>query len=258
MPSVPLVPLMSRPVQIIAHRGASHDYPENTLGAVQLAFDQEADACEIDVQFTRDRRLAVMHDDDTCRTAGVRKHIAASDWKDLSDLEVAQWGKWRQRGFSQRIPLLEDVIAMLPKGKQLFIEIKAGAQMLIELKRVLIEADRHGTFHLISFDLETMRLAKRSMPDIFAHWIVSPRWARKRSPSVNEMIRSALEAGLDGLDLRSTFPINAEFVHAIHSAGLKICTWTVDDPTVARAEIDAGVDGITTNRPMWLRKQLGL
>jgi len=42
----------------------------------------------------------------------------------------------------------------------------------------------------------------------------------------------------------------------IHGAGLKLYTCTVDDPVVARAEAEAGVDGITTNRPGWLREQL--
>ena len=41
-----------------------------------------------------------------------------------------------------------------------------------------------------------------------------------------------------------------------HDAGLKLYTWTVDDPAVARKQAAAGVDGLTTNRPGWLRKQL--
>jgi glycerophosphoryl diester phosphodiesterase len=72
------------------------------------------------------------------------------------------------------------------------------------------------------------------------------------------LIKKTKAAHLDGLDLNSNFPIDKEFVKKVHDAGLKLYTWTVDDPAVAKAEMDAGVDGITTNRAGWLREQLGL
>ena len=62
---------------IIAHRGASHDAPENTMAAIQLGWRQQADAVEIDVQFSKDGQVVVIHDDNTGRTTGVRRKIAA-------------------------------------------------------------------------------------------------------------------------------------------------------------------------------------
>ena len=47
-----------------------------------------------------------------------------------------------------------------------------------------------------------------------------------------------------------------DFTTACHGAGVLVGTWTVDDPVVARRLAEAGVDGITTNRPKWLREQL--
>jgi glycerophosphoryl diester phosphodiesterase len=73
---------------------------------------------------------------------------------------------------------------------------------------------------------------------------------------VEEMIQKAKAAKLDGLDLNSNFPIDKDFVDKVHKAGLKLYTWTVDDVAVAKAEAEAGVDGITTNRAGWLREQL--
>ena len=57
--------LNSMEMEIIAHRGASADAPENTLAAVRLGWEQGADAVEIDVQFSRDGHLIVIHDDNT-------------------------------------------------------------------------------------------------------------------------------------------------------------------------------------------------
>jgi glycerophosphoryl diester phosphodiesterase len=42
----------------------------------------------------------------------------------------------------------------------------------------------------------------------------------------------------------------------VKGAGLKMYVWTVNDAEVARGLVDAGVDGITTDKPQWLREQL--
>src|SRR3972149_12270636 len=57
-------------VEIVAHRGASHTAPENTLASVTLAWQRDADAAEIDVRLTRDGRIVALHDETTERTAG--------------------------------------------------------------------------------------------------------------------------------------------------------------------------------------------
>src|SRR5437867_1076887 len=51
-----------QPMDIIAHRGASHDAPENTLASARLAWEQGADGLECDVHLTRDGQLVVIHD----------------------------------------------------------------------------------------------------------------------------------------------------------------------------------------------------
>jgi glycerophosphoryl diester phosphodiesterase len=73
---------------------------------------------------------------------------------------------------------------------------------------------------------------------------------------VEELIAKAKAGNLDGLDLNYGFPIDKAFVKKVHAAGLKLYTWTVDDPAIAKKEIEAGVDGITTNRPEWMRQQV--
>src|SRR3954466_7120047 len=118
-------------MQIIAHRGASHDAPENTLAAARLAWAQHADALEVDVHLTRDGRLAVIHDPDTRRTADVARAVAESTLAELPQLDV---GTWKDRRFAaERIPALEDVFAVVPDGKRVFVEIKGGPEVVREL-----------------------------------------------------------------------------------------------------------------------------
>jgi len=58
------------------------------------------------------------------------------------------------------------------------------------------------------------------------------------------------------LDLAFQGPIDTASVKQVHDAGLEMHVWTVDDPAVARRMVEAGVDGITTNRAEWMREQL--
>jgi len=101
-----------------------------------------------------------------------------------------------------------------------------------------------------------MKAAKEKFPALEVNWIVTSDDKTHKFPSIEELIEKAKSAKLDGLDLNARFPIDREFVAKVHQAGLKLYTWTVDDPKLARREAEAGVDGITTNRPGWLRAQL--
>lgn len=244
-------------IEIVAHRGASHDAPENTLASFKLGFQQKADADECDIYLTKDGRIVVIHDKDTGRTSGVTNKIASSTFEDLRRLDIGKWGQWKDKGFSERIPTLEEVLALIPDGKRLFVEIKCGPEILPELEKTLRKSGKKANqIVIIGFGYETVRQAKEKLPDLQALFLAAADQKTKEFPPVEDLIRAAKAAKLDGLDLHSGFPIDAEFVGKVHQAGLKLYTWTVDDPELARQEAAAGVDGITTNRPEWLRAQL--
>ncbi|MEN6574776.1 MAG: glycerophosphodiester phosphodiesterase family protein, partial [Phycisphaerales bacterium] len=69
------------------------------------------------------------------------------------------------------------------------------------------------------------------------------------------LAQTAKDHGLDGLDVHYA-GVTEEFVRAVRAAGLGLYVWTVDDPDEAARLVALGVDGITTNRPQWLREQL--
>jgi glycerophosphoryl diester phosphodiesterase len=244
-------------VQIIGHRGASYDAPENTLSSFKLGYAQKADACELDIYLTKDDNIAVIHDDTTKRTGGVAKKVAEQTLDELRQQDVGKFGKWKDKGFSEKIPRLDEVLPLIPDDRRLFIEIKCGPEVLPELANNI---ERMGTTTnqtvIIGFSYETMKAAKDKFPNLEVNWLVSSDNKTKKFPPVEELIKKAKDAKLDGLDLNSGFPIDKAFVDKVHHAGLKLYTWTVDDPEVARREAEAGVDGITTNRPGWMREQL--
>src|ERR1041385_7430828 len=82
-------------MQIIAHRGASHEAPENTLSAIRLAWQQKADAAEVDVQLSGDGRLVVIHDASTRRTGGRARRVGEQTLAQLRGLDVGRWKNQR-------------------------------------------------------------------------------------------------------------------------------------------------------------------
>lgn len=250
-----LLLLMVQPlfaVEIVAHRGSSHDYPENTIVAATRAWQEKADAVECDVRLSRDGRIVVIHDADTKRTTGTRGLIADLDLAALRDLDAGLWKGAPFRG--TRIPTLDELLAIGPADRRYFVELKSGPAILPELRATL---GRSGLppaqVTLISFDLDVITAAKHHLPGHPCLWILSHT---RKSPSLDSAVAQAKQAGLDGLDLSWKWPIDRAFVKKVRDAGLQLHVWTVDDLAVARRLADAGVDGITTNRPRYLREGL--
>ena len=76
----------SRDVEFIAHRGASYLAPENTVASAALAWQLGADAVEVDVYLSKDKRIVVIHDKDTKRTAGMELPVAQTSAVELRQL----------------------------------------------------------------------------------------------------------------------------------------------------------------------------
>ena len=243
-------------MEIIAHRGASHDAPENTLAAIRLGWAQGADAVEIDVHLSKDGQVVVIHDATLIKTAGVRRRVA---WQTLDELQAFDVGSWKHARFAgERLPTLAEALATIPKGKRLFVEIKCGPECIPAFVKTF-RASRKAASQVvpIGFDLETMRGIKQALPELEAAWVAEfRRTLRGWSPQAETLIQKAKAAGLDALDLDGRGPLDAEFVGKVHAAGLKLYVWTVDAPARAEKLRAAGIDGVTTNKPGWLRKQL--
>lgn len=243
-------------MNIIAHRGASFDAPENTLAALELGWRQGADAVEIDVHFSRDGHVVVIHDDNTRKTAGVNRKVGSQTLAELKALDV---GSWKDSSFAdERVPTLSEALATVPRGKRIFVEVKCGPECIPQFARdVRASKLKPEQVVPIGFSLETMRDLKLALPEAEVCWIAEfKRTLRGWSPTAEKLIAAAKGAGLDGLDVCGRGPVNAEFVRKVHDAGLSLYIWTVDAPAKARALFDAGVDGITTNKPGSLRAAL--
>jgi glycerophosphoryl diester phosphodiesterase len=245
-------------MEIIAHRGASSDAPENTLSSVKLGWQQKADAVEVDIYLTKERQIVVMHDGNTKRVAGVDKPVVEQTLAELKFLDV---GRWKGQAWSgEKIPTLAEVLATIPKEKRMLVEIKCGPEILPELKQVVGESGKSPEqIAFISFSMDVCAAVKKQMPEHRVYFLSGFSQNEKThawTPTAEELITSTKKAGIDGVDLACAEPLDRKFISEIKAEGLAVYVWTVDDPDVARRMKDAGVDGITTNRPAFLRERL--
>ena len=244
-------------VEIIAHRGASYDAPENTLPAVRLAWDRNADAVEIDIFQTSDGRIVAIHDEDTERVAGRAGRVADQTLAQLKVLDVGAWKGDRWKG--TQIPTLEAVLGTVPAGKTLVIEIKCSSDVIPDLERVLDASGKRDSTMLIAFDYHTISQAKRIMPDRAAYWLYhfAPDEAERYAVTEPEdLVQRVVRADLDGLDVRHDGPWVGGLARSLRAIGKDLYVYTVNDPDRARWLRMMGVRGITTDRPGFLRAAL--
>ena len=243
-------------VEIVGHRGASYDAPENTVASIKLAWEQKADAAEFDVFLSKDGKIVVIHDANTKRVAGVDKPVVEQTLEELRKLDA---GKWKNAKFAgEKIPTLDEMLATVPAGKRVFIEVKCGPEVVPELDRVLKASQlKPEQTAIISFSADVIAAVKKARPDLQACWVVSLAPKDQKPRTAEELLAKAKEIKADGLDLSATSAIlDKAFGAKVRAAGLKLDVWTVNDLELAKQMIDAGAESLTTDRPGWLREQL--
>ena len=244
-------------VEYIAHRGASYLAPENTVAAAKLGWEKKADAVEVDVYLSADGKVVVIHDKTTKRTGGEELDVATSTAEQLRQLDVGSFKSEQYAG--ERIPLLEEVIAAMPAERRLFVEIKCGPEVLAPLQAVIDASGKRDQIVIIGFGLDTVKASKQLMPDLPTYWLAGTGKDKETKawiPHSTKLIDDIAGTDLEGLNVHWA-GVTKEFAQAVHEAKLGLYVWTVDDPVEAARLAKLGVDGITTNRPGWLRSQLG-
>ncbi|NMB77014.1 MAG: glycerophosphodiester phosphodiesterase [Myxococcales bacterium] len=242
-------------MDIIGHRGASKDYPENTVRSVREAFAQMADGVEVDVHMTRDGEIVVIHDPDTLRTTGKKLLVKESALEAIRALDA---GVWKDPKFAgERIPLLAEILDVVPAAKTLIVEVKCGVEILPALERILAARGAGRKIVLFGFDLSVVREAKRRLPALPVLWLHKGEKKAPGQPAAYpaEVLRLAQEAGLDGVGLHFD-GVSASLVTEARKRGLRVFVWTVDEVAEARRLLGLGVDALITNRPGEMRRQL--
>lgn len=222
---------------IIAHRGASGEFPENTLMAFAAAIDAGAQMCELDVQLTTDGVAVVIHDETVDRTTDGRGKVASMSLAEIRHLDAGR--KFGAAFAGARIPTLEEVLTLVRGRCALNVELK-GPGIEREVCRLLRAHGAMADTIVSSFQWDSLAAAREIEPELGLSVLADKgagamfeAAARLRAVSVNpryDMVSPAM-------------------VTQAHGAGLKVLVWTIDKAARMRRMIAMGVDGIMTNYP---------
>lgn len=242
MPNKKLMKKENFPVAIIAHRGFNKNYPENTLLAFRKAIEAKADYIELDVHFSADKEIVVIHNYTTGNVANQDLVVKETNLNVLKTLDV---------GEGEKIPTLQEVFDLC-KGK-IGINVEIKAEGLAESVVNLIE--KNGMIDDIiisSFVHYEVARAKKLNPEIncatleptggnyFAFFIAY----------LNKMgfIKHALNCKADSINPISIMT-SKKLCSKAHVLGLLVNPWTADKPKDWETLINNGVDSIITNDP---------
>jgi glycerophosphoryl diester phosphodiesterase len=242
---------------IVAHRGASSTRPENTLGSFEEAVRIGARIVEFDVRLSRDGVAVVMHDPRVERTTGGTGAVHELTSAELAALNAGSTDA------PERVPMLGDVLDLLSGRAGVAIEIKnlpgepgfqTDGETLVEVTHAEIERRRFdGPVMMISFNPASIAASRSIAADMPTGLLtterVPPRDALEHARSGGyEMVLPAVTSLLAAGD---------PFVEEAHAAGVRVGTWTVDDPHRVRRLARAGVDAIASNDPAMALAALG-
>ncbi|MEX2140764.1 MAG: glycerophosphodiester phosphodiesterase [Pirellulales bacterium] len=244
---------------IIAHRGASHDAPENTLSAFKLAIEQGADGFEADFYLGKDGHVVCLHDADTKRVAGKKLLAREAPFKELRSLDVGSWKGPQWKG--EQMPTLEEVLAAVPDGKKIFIELKSSREVVGPMAKILAASKLSPEqVVVISFHADAIAECKKQLPHVKALWLCGMKKKKDGTPppTAEHVAATFKRIGADGLDAEGVPEyFNAAFIERLRQLGCReFHVWTIDDPRVAEFYARLGAASITTNRPGWLRKEM--
>lgn len=238
-------------MQIIGHRGARGEAPENTLGGFQYLHNLDIRAVEFDVRQLKDDTFVVMHDDNFLRTTSIEQNLYACTAHDLYHFNQASiWMDWQH----ENTPTLEQSLNILREFSHLEVEVKAvndfaAAEKLIQSLEHALTGFEHNAV-ITSFDLKIHQALQQSNSR-FRRGLLIKEDIRERA------IEQALELGCSRIGWMNQLASDA-LIQSTHAAGLKVSVWTVNDVQRAKHLQTCGIDGLITDFPKMMLQQLHL
>lgn len=229
---------------IIAHRGLPTVAPENSLPGFEAAsaLFPRPGFVELDYRHSSDGIPTVIHDEKLDRTTNSRVVFGAADvligTKTFAELQKLDAGSWFDPKFAlTRLPSLSEAIELVCPQTCLMIERKDGdAATLVKLLREKQVLDR---VIVQAFDWDFIAAVRKLEPDLPTGLLGKKQLDAEKLAKIR-----AIEPRVIGWDYRD---LDAAAILAGHDAGVKVWSYTINDPAKARELAAAGLDGVITN-----------
>ena len=241
---------MADSVRVIAHRGASHARPENTLPAFTHAIELGADLLEFDVRQTADGHAVVMHDPTVDRTTDGTGAVNNLTLDEIRALDAGAC--FHEQYAGTKVPTLGEVLDLArDAGVGLDVQIYATEDDRAPLTRQVVEALRQYEFDdraFIAGEEDVIRLVRELDPDRPICNLTGQRDAR-----------SLDHCKAMGCTIVQAFAryITSDYVKRAHDVVITVNVFYADHVSEMKRLLECRVDGILTNEPELLLKLLG-
>ncbi|QJC89243.1 glycerophosphodiester phosphodiesterase [Bacillus inaquosorum] len=231
--------------KIFAHRGASGQFPENTMLAFEKGIEAGADGIELDVQLTKDGRIVVIHDERLDRTTSLKGFVKDTAYDVIKTANAA--ANHNQMDNDIKVPLLEDVLSWAEKKNFLInIELKNSVIRYEGMEEKVLKAVKRFNIEeriiLSTFNHESLALCARLAPHI--------ERAALTSDVLYQADRYITSIPASGYHPKLNSPGAADKVmKKMRNSSIKVRPYTVNRPEDMKHLIDAGADGIFTDFP---------
>lgn len=233
-------------VGIISHRGAAAIAPENTLTAMRVAFEQDVEFVEADVQLTADGVPILMHDPTLDRTTTGSGLVAAHTLAEIKALDAGSWFGAEFAG--EAVPTLEEFVAELePTTTRALIELKGvwrpeQVASLVEFLRSHYLVNRVA---IQSFELPTLEMLQEVAPE-FARVMLTREWDQTTVDQAVELQVSAVGARSKLFDAR------ADLIEQMRPLGIGTLVYTLNTERRWKHAAERGMDLVVTDDPVSL------
>lgn len=233
---------------VIAHRGASAYFPENTMSAFKAAVDMKADMIELDVLLSKDNIPVVFHDErldyKTNGSGLVLDHT-------ISEMKKLDAGSWFHPKFkNERIATLREILEYSKAKILVNIEIKPEAVTgneesgVVELVLNLVnELEMEDEVLISSFDYRVLERVKKSRYPVKMAMLYEQKQSNGRAP-----VKLAKDYNIDAFNLNKK-ELTENWVKQLNDYKIPFLVYTVNDKNLMESIIESGAKGIFTDKP---------
>lgn len=238
---------------VIAHRGASAYYPENTMSSFRAAVEMGADMIELDVLLSKDNIPIVFHDEKLNAKTNGKGFVKDYTLLELKGLDAGSWFDLKFK--NERIPTLREVLEFCKDKILVNVEIKTEAVSELEVGGIedlvlhlIDELGMNNQIIISSFDYRVLERIDKKNQSIRTALLYDKNQSNRREP-----VALVKDYGVDAFNF-SIRQLNDKWANQLNELEIPFFIYTVNNERKMRKVIEAGAKGVFSDKPDVLKR----
>ncbi len=230
-------------MEVYGHRGAAGEAPENTIAGCRHAIERGVRRIEVDLQFSSDGHIVIVHDGTVNRTTGKKGKVSAHTARQLQQMDANRFGPLWPAKKLIGIPSLEKLLSSTPELKKYQLEVKPGSKR--DMKRM---AEMLSDRFALKKDAKRIIITSSNTNVLRFVNEMAPHIERGIVATTKGDLKTASALGLDYFCAHWKLCTPA-LLRKAQASGMHVSCWTVNEPSVVKKLYRMGADSIITDYP---------